>query len=212
MAARKEVRRGLAEVLAWGFVLALMIVPVVIAASSPLPAYRGAAYITGGFAGIVCLSLLLIQPLLAAGYLPGPRPDTARRWHRRAGAAIVAGVALHVGGLYLASPPDTLDALLLVAPTRFSVYGVTAMWAVVLTALLVAWRRRIRPRAWRRTHNALALVVVGATVVHAVQIEGTMGAVSKWALCIAAIVATCVALFDLRIRRPLARRREAARG
>ncbi len=176
--------------------------PVVLAAFSPWLAYRDAAYITGGFAGILALSLLLIQPLMVAGYLPGLRGPGGRRWHRRTGVAVVVCVVAHVGGLYITSPPDTLDALLLVAPTPFSVYGVTAMWGVLLTGLMALARRRIaRPVLWRRAHNALAAVVVVATVVHAVQIEGAMELVSKWALCIAVLVATAVTLLDMRVLR-----------
>ncbi|OWU84633.1 ferric reductase [Oceanicola sp. 22II-s10i] len=195
--------------LVWAAVVALIIVPVALAAVSPLLQWRGAAYIAGGFAGILSLALLLLQPLLAAGYLPGPALATARRWHRRTGAIVVVLVLVHVGGLYVTSPPDTLDALLLVSPTPFSVYGVTAMWGVLLTALLVALRRRIRPALWRAAHNLLALVVVLATVIHALQIEGAMEPVSKWVLCLAALAATVAALVDLRLLRPLKRRRTA---
>ncbi|WP_375691667.1 ferric reductase [Pseudooceanicola sp. LIPI14-2-Ac024] len=203
-------RPGLRTALAWSALGLVALGPVAIAAASPLLAWRGAAYIAGGFAGILCLSLLLVQPLLAAGYLPGPTPVTARRWHRRIGAAIVVCVAVHVGGLYLTSPPDTLDALLLVSPTPFSVYGVTAMWAILQTALLVLLRRRMASGRWRIWHNALALVAVVATVVHAVQIEGAMGPISKWILCIATLLATGTALVDMRVIRPLRRRARAA--
>ncbi len=192
--------------------LVVMAAPVLIAATSPWLAYRNLPYIVGGFAGIVCLSLFVIQPLLAAGYLPGASLAGERRWHRRIGAAIVLCVLLHVGGLYVTSPPDTLDALLLVSPTPFSVYGVLAMWGVVATAVLVALRRPLglRYATWYLVHNALALVVVVATVIHAVQIEGAMEVVSKWALCLAALAATGAALLDLRIIRPLARWRRTA--
>jgi Ferric reductase like transmembrane component len=206
-------RRG--RILALWTLLALaMGVPILLAATSPLLAYRNAAYIIGGFAGIICLSLLLIQPLLAGGYLPGFRLTQERRWHRRIGAGIIACVVLHVAGLYVTSPPDALDALLLVAPTPFSVYGVTAMWGVVLTALLVALRHRLRlsPSAWRLIHNALALAVVVSTVVHAVQIEGAMEAVSKWGLCVAVLIATGMVLLDLRLLRPILRRRSGLDG
>ena len=111
------------------------------------------------------------------------------------------------GGLFVTSPPDTLDALLLVAPTPFSVYGVLAMWGIVATAVLVVLRRRLglRYSTWFLLHNALALVVVVATVIHALQIEGAMEIVSKWALCLAALTATSVALLDLRVVKPLMR-------
>lgn len=177
--------------------------PVALAAASPFLAYRGVPYIAGGFAGIVALALLLWQPLLAAGWLPGLAGPRGRRWHRRTGVALVACVLAHVLGLYVTSPPDTLDALLLVAPTPFSVYGVTAMWAVLATALLVAFRRRtgLSFSTWSLMHNILALVVVVATVVHAVQIQGAMEAVSKWVLCCAVVAAGVAVIFDIRLRK-----------
>jgi hypothetical protein len=205
--------RGLTLLFWPGLGLAVLL-PVAIAATSPYLAGRGLPYVISGFAGIFCLGFLLIQPVLAAGYLPGLDAVTARKWHRRVGSSIIAGVALHVGGLYLTSAPDTLDALLLVSPTPFSVYGVIAMWAVILTAGLVALRRKmgLRYAAWRLIHNGLAAIVVVATVVHALQIDGTMGTGSKWALCIAVLVMTTVSLLDLRVIRPLRLRRPGATG
>lgn len=204
MASPKQRIPGL---LIWAGLAVVMAAPMVLAATSPYLAYRNLPYIVGGFAGIFCLSLFVIQPLLAAGYLPGPGRASERRWHRWVGAAIVVAVVLHVGGLFVASPPDALDALLLVSPTPFSVYGVLAMWGVVATAVLVALRRRVglRYATWYVVHNALALVVVVATVIHAVQIEGAMEIVSKWLLCLAALAATGVTLLDLRVIRPLMR-------
>ncbi len=199
--------RHTATLLIWGGLGVVMIAPALIAATSPYLEYRNLPYIVGGFAGIVCLSLFVIQPLLAAGYLPGSRRAVERRWHRWIGAAIVLCVVLHVGGLYLTSPPDTLDALLLVAPTPFSVYGVLAMWGVVATAALALLRRRsgLRYPTWVLLHNALALVVVVATAIHALQIEGAMETTSKRLLCLAVLATTVVALLDLRIVKPLAR-------
>jgi len=203
-------QRRLRIFLTWAALAAVMGVPVLIAAASPYLAYRNAAYIIGGFAGIIALALLVIQPLLAAGYLPGASLLNERRWHRWTGAAIAICVALHVSGLYVTSPPDTLDALLLVAPTPFSVYGVLAMWGIVATVILVALRRRIRLGypTWRIVHNVLALVVVIATIIHALQIEGAMEVYSKWLLCLAALAATAAALTGLRVIRPLLRRRK----
>ena len=59
-------QRRLRIFLTWATVAAIMGAPVLIAAASPYLAYRNAAYITGGFAGIIALALLVIQPLLAA--------------------------------------------------------------------------------------------------------------------------------------------------
>ncbi len=185
----------------WAALAALIAVPVALAAASPWLGYRGFAYITGGFAGIFALCLLLIQPLLAAGYLPGLRGSKGRLWHRRAGIALVALTALHIAGLWVTSPPDTLDALLLRSPTPFSVWGFISLWGIAATALLVALRRKLPPRCWRWAHNALAALVVLATVLHAVQIEGAMELISKWTLCIAALAATAAALIDLRLLR-----------
>ena len=205
-------QRRVSSALTWGSVAAVMIVPVAVAAFSPYLVSRNMPYIVGGFAGIVGLSLLFLQPLLPAGYLAGSEGPAGRRWHRWLGVAIVLAVALHVGGLYLASPPDTIDALLLVSPTPFSVYGVTAMWGVVATAILVLFRRRLglRYSAWRLIHNGLAAIVVVATIIHALQIEGAMEPGSKWMLCIAVVVATGVTLLDLRVVRPILKRRDRA--
>ena len=206
-------RRRVPGTLTWGSVAAVMIVPVAIAAFSPYLASRNMPYIVGGFAGIVGLSLLFLQPLLPAGYLAGSDGPAGGRWHRWLGVAIVAAVTLHVGGLYLARPPDTIDALLLVSPTPFSVYGVTAMWGVLVTAILVLFRRRfgLRYSVWRLIHNGLAAIVVVATVIHALQIEGAMEPVSKWMLCMAVVGTTGVALLDLRVVRPILRRRDRNR-
>ena len=206
-------QRRVSSALAWGSVAAVMIVPVAIAAFSPYLASRNMPYIVGGFAGIVGLSLLFLQPLLPAGYMAGSEGPAGRRWHRWLGVGIIVVVALHVGGLYLASPPDTIDALLLVSPTPFSVYGVTAMWGVLVTAILVLFRRRfgLRYSVWRLIHNGLAAIVVVATVIHALQIEGAMEPVSKWILCMAVVVTTGVALLDLRVVRPILRRRDRDR-
>ena len=196
-------------VFVWGVLALAMAVPLAIATTSPWLAGRSAAYIVAGFAGIVALALLLVQPLLAGGYLPGIAPMAARRWHRVVGAGLVACVLVHVCGLYLTSPQDALDALLLVSPTPFSVYGVIGLWSVIATALLVALRPRLPLRAvtWRIVHNALAAVVVVSTVIHALMIEGTMGTVSKGALCLAVLVATAGTMVHLRILVPIRRRR-----
>jgi predicted ferric reductase len=203
-------RRRVSAALAWGSAAAVMIVPVAIAAFSPYLASRNMPYIVGGFAGIIGLSLLFLQPLLPAGYYAGSEGAAGRRWHRWLGVAIVVAVVLHAGGLYLASPEDTIDALLLVSPTPFSVYGVTSMWGVVATALLVLFRRRLglRHSVWRLIHNGLAALVIAATVIHALQIEGAMEPVSKWMLSIAVVAATGVALLDLRVVRPFRAWRE----
>lgn len=153
------------------------------------------------------MALVLVQPLLAGGYMPGLGLLRGRRAHRWIGLLLVAAVMVHVAGLWLTSPPDVIDALLFNSPTPFSAWGVVAMWAVFAAALLATVRQRMRPRLWRLGHTALAAVVVAGSVVHAVLIEGTMGTWSKAALCALAIAATIKVLIDLRSWTLLTRRR-----
>lgn len=157
-------------------------VPLALAATSPLLAWRDATYILAGFAGILGMCLLVLQPLLAAGDLPHVTTLRGRRVHRVVGGVLVAAVLVHVGGLWITSPPDVIDALTFASPTPFSVWGVVAMWAIFATALVALLRRRLGLRLWRRAHIGLGVVIALGTVVHALLITGTMETVSKIAL------------------------------
>ncbi|MDO9295653.1 ferric reductase-like transmembrane domain-containing protein [Bradyrhizobium sp.] len=176
--------------------------PIAAAASSPLHAWRDPVYILAGFAGIIALGLMLFQPLLIGGYLPGLPARFGRRAHPWIGAALVAAVLTHVGGLWITNPPDMIDALLFASPTPFSPFGVIAMWAIFAVALLAALRRQLglRLRTWRVAHMVLAIVIVAGSVVHGILIEGTMETVSKAALCALVLAATVKVMTDLRAR------------
>ena len=178
--------------LIWAALAAAVCVPIAAAAASPLLAWRGPVYILAGFAGIIALGLMLVQPLLIAGYLPGLSARIGRRAHHWIGGALVVAVVIHVGGLWITSPPDMIDALLFSSPTPFSPWGVIAMWAIFAVALLAALRRRLglRPRTWRIAHMLLAIVIVVGSVVHGILIEGTMETMSKAALCALVLAAT----------------------
>ena len=106
--------------LIWVALVAAICVPIAAAAFSPLLAWRGPVYILAGFAGIVALGLVLVQPLLIAGYLPGLSAYRGRRAHHWIGGALVVAVVIHVGGLWITSPPDMIDALTFTSPTPFS--------------------------------------------------------------------------------------------
>jgi len=190
--------RGL---LIWAALAAAVVVPIAAAAASPLLQWRGPVYIAAGFAGVVAMALLLVQPLLAGGYLPGLAGLRGRRTHRWIGATLIAVVVAHVGGLWVASPPDVVDVLLFRSPTPFSEWGAIAMWAIFGAALLAALRRRIglRPQTWRLGHATLATVTVVCGAIHALLIEGTMETVSKVAICALAILATGALWVDLKI-------------
>lgn len=190
--------RGILTWIALGTVAA---VPIAAAATSPLLAWRQPVYILAGFAGIVAMALLIFQPLLAAGYLPGLSRWQARRVHRWVGGMLVVAVAIHVAALWITSPPDVVDALLFTSPTPFSPWGVIAMWAVFASGLLATFRRRLRlrPRTWRLGHTALAGAIVLGSVVHAMLIEGTMEMVSKTVLCLLVLVVLARVVAGLRV-------------
>lgn len=183
-------QRATGLVVLWLAIGLLCIAALVAAVSSPLLQWREPIYILAGFAGILGLVFIVFQPLLATATFPGLPHRTQLRMHRFLGALIVAAVVLHVGGLWITSPPDVVDALLFVSPTWFSPFGVTAMWAVFLTALLlVLYKRRYLALAtWKKVHLHLLWVIVPGTVVHAILIEGMMESYTKAALCLLAIL------------------------
>ena len=195
--------------LIWAVLAAAICVPIAAAAVSPQLAWRGPVYILAGFAGMIGLGVMLVQPLLIGGYLPGLPARLGRRVHHWTGGALVVAVVIHVAGLWISSPPDMIDALTFASPTPFSPFGVIAMWAIFTVAVLAALRRRLGPRTWRIAHTLLAIVIVAGSVVHGILIEGTMETVSKAALCVAVLAATIKVMTDLRVWR-LARRSTAA--
>src|SRR5262249_16171689 len=178
-------------------------VPIAAAAVSPLLAWRGPVYILAGFAAIIALGLLLVQPMLIGGYLPGLLGYRGRRVHYWIGGALVLPVVIHLRGPLITSPPDMIDALLLVSPTPFSPFGVIAMCAIFAVALLAAFRRRLglRPRTWRIAHLCLAVVIVVGSVVHGILIEGAMETMTKVALCVLVLAAAIKVMVDLRVWR-----------
>ena len=193
--------------LIWAALAIAICVPIAAAAASPLLEWRGPIYILAGFAGIIALGLTLVQPLLIAGYLPGLSAYRGRRVHHWTGAALVVAVVIHVGGLWITSPPDMIDALVFASPTPFSPFGVVAMWAIFAVAVLALVRRRLGLRRWRIAHMSIAVVVVAGGVVHAMLVEGPMETISKASLCALAFVAAIKVMADL-----VRRMRAASRG
>lgn len=189
--------------LIWAAVLIVVAVPVTAAALSPLFAWRDPIYIVACLAGVAGLALMMFQPLLIGGYLPGLSPYRSRRVHLWTGGLLVAAVVIHVLGLWITSPPDVVDALLFRSPTPFSAWGVIAMSALFVVALMVVLRNRLglRPRTWRIAHTFLAAVIVTGTAVHSLLVEGTMEMVSKVALCGLIVAATLKVIADRRVWR-----------
>ncbi len=197
--------------LIWAAIAIAVAVPIIAAAASPQLAWRDSIYIVAGFAGVAALALMMFQPLLIGGYLPGVSPYQARRVHRWIGVSLVAAVVIHVAGLWITSPPDVIDALLFTSPTPFAAWGVIAMWAIFAVAIMVALRQRIglRPRTWRIAHTLLAVVIVITTAVHSLLIEGTMEILTKVALCALVVAATLKVIADKRVWQSKARRSAA---
>ena len=192
----------------WLLLGAALVAPVALAATSPLLQWREPVYILASFAGILAFVLMVLQPLLAAGLLPGVALGQGRRVHRWFGVSIVMAVVVHVVALGLTSPPDVIDALLLVSPTPFSDWGVMAMWAIFAAASLALLRRplRLRPTTWRIGHTALVVVAVIGSAVHALLVDGTMETVSKTILCLLVLAGTAAAIYRLRAWTMLRRR------
>lgn len=179
--------------LIWGVVALLTGAPVMAAAMSPLLQWRDPIYIVAGLAGVVGMALMLVQPLLVIGALPGLSLSASRRLHRYGGFVLVLVVALHVIGLWITSPPDVIDILLLRSPTPFAIWGLLAMWAIFGAGVWAVLRSRLPLRIWRWGHSGLVLLAVVGTVVHAVQITGTMEPVTKTVLSIALLRALLMA-------------------
>ena len=188
------------QILTWVLLGIAIFVPIIAAAMSPYLAWRQPIYIIAGFAGIAAMALLLVQPLLVGGYLPGLQGPKGKRIHRLVGIGLLAAVVVHVGGLWITSPPDVIDALTFNSPTPFSAWGVVAMWAVFGAAVWASMRRKLGPvsRRWRLGHTLLVVTVVVSSVVHALLIEGTMETISKVALCALALLATAKVVLELK--------------
>lgn len=202
-------KRPVRQLFIWAAVCITIVLPIAAAATSPLLAWRDPVYILAGFAGVIAMTLILLQPLLAGGYLPGLSVPRGRRVHRWIGTSLVVAILVHVLGLWITSPPDVIDILLFRSPTPFSVWGNIAMWAVFAAAFMAVFRKRLRvkPPIWRVGHTILAALTVGGSVVHAMLIEGTMETVSKAALCLIVVLATAKVIVDLRVWASFKRRR-----
>ena len=188
-------------VLIWIAVATALLVPFGFAVSSPLLQWRDPVYIGSGIAGVMAMGLLLMQPLLVGGYLPGFKGISGRRLHRGVGALLVGLVIIHVAGLWITSPPDVIDALLFMSPTPFSIWGVIAMWAVFAAALIGALRHRMgqRLRLWRLLHTSLVSIIAIGTALHALQIDGTMEPISKGLLTALVLGVLIWVILDRRI-------------
>jgi predicted ferric reductase len=178
----------------------LLLLPTVASAFSPLQEGRDATWIAGAVAGILALSLLVLQVLLPTPWLAGLDLPL----HRLLGLGVAGLVIAHVGGLYLYSPDDVRDALVLAVPTHTRL-GVLSAWTVLLSVGLALARRRLglTYSDWQVLHAALAVLIVGTAVGHTVLVRGTLDGPAELLLCAAAVLATSAAAIYRLILRPL---------
>jgi len=126
----------------WVLITLLLVAPAALSLLSPLQVGRDFWWIVGALAGIVALSLVVLQVLLTTPWLIGILDTSTMRLHRLLGLAVAGVVIAHVLGLYLYSPDDVSDALVLAAPTH-SRLGVLSAWCVLLSVALALARRRL---------------------------------------------------------------------
>jgi predicted ferric reductase len=193
-----------------GFAVLAVIVsaPVVVSSLSPLQTGRTITWVLGTAAGVLGLSLLVVQMILPTRWLYVMLGGSNLRWHRRLGLAVAALVIAHVVGLYLYSPDDIGDALILQAPT-YSRLGVLSAWCMLLTVGLALARRRLPLLYddWQILHSVLAVAVTGTAVGHVLLLEGTLDGLAEWLVCLAAVAAATAGIVYWHVLRPLERRK-----
>ena len=173
----------------------LLLLPISAALASPLQQGRDISWVLGGLAGILALGLLVVQMLLPTNWLRGLFAIGDMRLHRVLGIAVAGVVIAHVLGLYVYSPDDVRDALVLAAPT-YSRLGVLSAWCVLLSVVLALARRRLglTYSDWQILHAVLAVVVVATAVGHTVLIRGALDGPAELLLCGAAVLAVTAAI------------------
>ena len=176
--------------------------PIIAAAFSPYLAWREPIYILAGFAGIIGMCLLLMQPrtggALVAGAVARDQPPLAQ--------VVRSGPCRCYRDpcrrLWITSPPDVVDALLFVSATPFSAWGVIAMWAGFGAAALGIFRQRLNTAVQglaAGSCRSLATVTILGSVIHALLIEGTMEVMTKFALCVLVVLVSVGTLTKLRV-------------
>ena len=192
--------------------VALFVVPLAAAALSPLQVGRDVTWVLGALAGVLALALATVQVLLPTPWLGDVLAGLDVRIHKTVGLTLAAVVVGHVLGLYLYSPDDVRDALLLQTPT-YSRLGVLSAWSVGLSIALALARNRLGLvyADWQILHSALAVAIVGTAVGHALMIRGTLDGPAELLLCAAAVAAVTAGVLYQHVLRPLRRRANLAR-
>lgn len=145
--------------------------PLLLAAVGADPAGKGWLLDFSVALGFVGLSVMTLQFALSARFRRVAEPfgmDSMLQYHRQIGYVAFALILAHPITLFVADP----RTLALLDVTRSPLRAKFAVTSVVSLGLLVAtsaWRRQLRLsyEAWQVLHELLAVVVVGAGLVHA---------------------------------------------
>lgn len=193
--------KPLQQRLGQSLLVALVILPTLLAALNPLQSGRAPLWVLGTVAGVLSLSLIVVQVLLPTGWLNDWIGEQNLRWHRILGMTVTGLVIAHVLGLYLYSPDDIGDALVLAAPT-YSRLGVLSAGCLLLSVTMATARSKLplAPADWQILHHVLAVAIVGTGVAHAILLQGTLDGFAEGLLCGSAVVAVLMAVIYWQIR------------
>ena len=173
----------------------LILLPTLLAALSPLQVGRAPIWILGTLAGVLSLSLLVVQLLLPTAWLNLFFGEQNLGWHGVLGISVTGLVIAHIVGLYLYSPDDIGDALILAAPT-YSRFGVLSFWCLLLSVVLALTRHKLQLvySDWQILHSALAVAIVGTAVAHVVLLQGSLDGFAEGLLCGSVVIAVLAAI------------------
>ncbi|MGJ3245162.1 MAG: ferric reductase-like transmembrane domain-containing protein [Elainellaceae cyanobacterium] len=173
----------------------LVLLPTLLAALSPLQVGRAPLWVLGTLAGVLSLSLLVVQVLLPTKWLNMFVGQQNLGWHRILGISVTGLVIAHIVGLYLYSPDDIGDALILAAPT-YSRLGVLSFWCLLLSMILAFARHKLQLvySDWQILHSVLAVAIVGTAVAHVMLLQGALDGFAEGLLCGSVMVAVLAAI------------------
>lgn len=191
----------------FGLYVTLTVLPLAVAWwERPAAPLRPVLVEAAAAAGLVALPLMVFQFALVSRLGPASRPfgtDALVQFHSRMGVVGLAAVVAHA--LLLLGHGIPLRAWNPFGGPVVWQSGAVALWGVALISFTSVFRRRLRLpyEAWQALHLALAVLVVGATVVHILAVQGYAGEPGLRALVVAYAAIAALLLGRYRLLRPL---------
>jgi predicted ferric reductase len=189
------------------------LLPLLLAAQTPVASGRSVTDELGASLGIVALSLLGLQLILPSrlrvisGVLGA---DVAVRLHRRLAHVTFAAIGAHIAVVVLAKPARVTLLLFFGAPWRAQA-AVTSVVALVLLVASSIWRGRLHIpyAAWRALHLALGGAALVFAAIHTVGLHGYLshGLAALWFGLF--VIGSLAALVELRVLKPRRLARDA---